>query len=422
MLFLWKAMKIVATAVGVLAVLYLIGNAGLISYTGARLEERLKKVRDAGDPVSLKDLAGPPIPAERNAAVYLRRARADLTAISKDLAPLRNKLNIADGKFSEEDVKELAAAFKAYPKLFPLLEKAADCPEYQSDLDFTAGADAFLSAFLEHVQKVREVANLFSERSLVHLAAGKRDEALRDAVRNLRLARHTEREPLLIGYLVACAVRAIGIHSANRVLRWGPVSKEARAELDAELARADDADAYVRMLKSERAYGNEMFRTNPCINWWTRAYFNDDQCFYLDLIARQIELAPKTYADALPALNRLQEETAGTWRHRLSNLFVPAATKVYEAHTRLRALVRCLRVLNALQAKAGADAKAVPKLEDLGLPAGATADPYNGKALLVRRVGCEWLIYAVGSNLTDDRGQIDNLLDVGIGPVPEDNP
>src|SRR5947209_6936504 len=228
LLILWKITKIAGTAAGALAVLYLIGNAALIGYTGSQLEQRLKAVRDAGDPVSLKDLARTDkIPPEKNAATYLSRARADLTAVSKEINPVDNRLSEGDGKLTEADRKDLRAAFAAYPKLFPLLEQAAECPDYYGDLDYTAGPEAFLPVLLEQVQKNREAANVLRFRARLRVADGQRDEALHDAVTILRLAHHGERAPLLISYLVVCALRAIGMHTANEVLRAGPVSAKA---------------------------------------------------------------------------------------------------------------------------------------------------------------------------------------------------
>jgi hypothetical protein len=415
LLILWKMTKIVGTGVLALAALYLIGNAALIVYTGAQLEQRLQAVRDAGDPVTLQDLARKDkLPPEKNAATYLSRARADLTALCKEINPIDHRL-AEDEKLSEADRKAIAKAFDAYPKVFPLLEQAAACPDYDGGLDYTTGVEAFLSVLLEQVQKHREAANALRLRARLRVAEGKYEEAMQDAVTTVWLARHVDREPLMISHLVACALRAVGMHTANDVLRAGPVSAKARAALDAELARADDTAAYVQVLKTERVYATESFRTGLCANWFTRAYLNDDQCYYYDMMARHIALAPKTYKEAVPVFDEMCDE-AKSWRHRVSSMVAPAIAKVYEASTRTRALGRCLRVFNALQQKVGPDDKTAPRLADLGLPAAATTDPYTGEPLHVRRVEGGWVVYSVGNNLTDDGGQVKDLKDVGFGP------
>ena len=83
---------------------------------------------------------------------------------------------------------------------------------------------------------------------------------------------------------------------------------------------------------------------------------------------------------------------------------------------RIRASVRTLRVLNAIQAKFAPDAKEPPKLSELGLPTEATIDPFNGQPLHVKKLPKGWLVYSVGRNLVDDGGIVDGMTDVGVGP------
>jgi hypothetical protein len=91
---------------------------------------------------------------------------------------------------------------------------------------------------------------------------------------------------------------------------------------------------------------------------------------------------------------------------------------VFQAATRQQAKIRCLRVLNAIQARVPADSNEVPKLSELGLPAEATIDPFNGEPLHVKKLPDGWLVYSVGRNLQDDGGKLDNAEgDVGVGPL-----
>ena len=45
------------------------------------------------------------------------------------------------------------------------------------------------------------------------------------------------------------------------------------------------------------------------------------------------------------------------------------------------------------------DSDQVPKLTDLGLPAQATIDPFNGEPLHVKKRPEGWMVYSVGRNL-----------------------
>jgi HAMP domain-containing protein len=412
-----KILKVTLIAVGALVALALIVNAVLVWITGSRLEAKLRALREAGDPVALQDLARPPIPADQNAATYLRRAQDDIKAINKELAPVYERMSKANDKPSAEDNKAIRAALAAYPRLFPLLEQAAACPDSNSDPDCTSGTQAFLSGQLRQVQDLwRGAVHLLAERSRLEVLDGQRDEALHDAVTILRLGRHLGHEPMLITHLVVCACQAAGVDAANRALRSGPVSAKVGADLDAELARADSSAAYVQSLKGERAYGLEACRNDFPIFWVNRAYWNNDECFYLDLIAQNIALTSQTYAEARQTLLRMQVESQ-SWLHPMSRSLIPALGKVNEADIRTRALVRCLRVLNALQQRPASPGATQPKLEDLGLPVEATIDPFNGSPLHLKMEGGGWIIYATGTNLIDDGGQLEERKDVGLGPV-----
>ncbi len=73
-----KILKWTGVAVGGLVAILLIANACFVWLTDARLERRLTAIREAGDPLSLAELAREPIPPEKNAATFLRRAEADV--------------------------------------------------------------------------------------------------------------------------------------------------------------------------------------------------------------------------------------------------------------------------------------------------------------------------------------------------------
>ena len=106
-----------------------------------------------------------------------------------------------------------------------------------------------------------------------------------------------------------------------------------------------------------------------------------------------------------------------------AKLLFPAINAFFVAHASGQAYVRTLRVLNAIQAHVPAGSNEVPKLSELGLPAEATTDPFNGEPLHVKRLPQGWLVYSVGRNLRDDDGKLDDNSDVGVGPpIPAAKP
>src|SRR5712692_5548314 len=83
-----KILKRLALALGILIAVALIANAVLVWQTGKRLEERLSKLRAAGEPLSLPELGAiPPVPGA-DAAAVLNRIEPDLKALNKELNPV----------------------------------------------------------------------------------------------------------------------------------------------------------------------------------------------------------------------------------------------------------------------------------------------------------------------------------------------
>ena len=78
-------------------------NAYFVWSTGAQLERRFAALRQAGDPVQLADLAREPVPPEKNADAFLRRAADDLDAIQKELLASYPKRGYSTGSLSPVD-------------------------------------------------------------------------------------------------------------------------------------------------------------------------------------------------------------------------------------------------------------------------------------------------------------------------------
>jgi hypothetical protein len=405
--------------------------------TDTRLERQLAAIRAAGDPIRLADLARPPLPPEKNAATFLRRAKAGVDAIQKEMGTVPHfweYLNTKD-PMPAEIQKALKAAFAAYPDVIPLLEQAAACPDYDAQWDYTVSPMELNMKMIPELQALRESGRVLQFRVRLLVAQGNYDEAARTAVVLCRLARHCRRNPLFVGYLVALTIQGVAVDNANSVLQAGPVSKGVRGALDRELAIQERMEGFAWTLKSERAFTVEMFRTLvPGRNFWlvSRSLWNRRESACLELYRAFIAMAddPRPYRDVertierqKPAETKLNMEAAPDPKSVMAALEFPLYEihkAIYAANTRTRAKIRTLRVLNALQTHLPAESGETPKLTALGLPAETTTDPFNGEPLHVKRAPQGWLVYSVGPNLQDDGGKVDDPVngDVGVGPPP----
>jgi hypothetical protein len=234
-----------------------------------------------------------------------------------------------------------------------------------------------------------------------------------------RLTRHFDRDPAIVGGLVALACRGIAIEGANEVLQSGPVGKDARDALERELSQYDVTRVYVGTLKTGLACDLDLARELPWNQHWvSRAFSYAAQSCQLDLMREYLEAASKPFYEGkapepFPAAQ-------GWWWGSPNVLVIKTLRPSLDAYRgsveNHRASIRVLRLLNALQTRVGADAGQPSKLPDLGLPSDVITDPFDGQPLRVKKLPQGWLIYSVGPNGIDDGGVLDNKTDVGLGP------
>jgi hypothetical protein len=404
--------------VGVALIWLAMANAAADS----KLEKKLAELREAGQPTSLADLARKPIPPETNAATYLRRAKSDVQAIEKMIvtageSPEVKKLQ--DAKASHEAIERSEPMMRAYRQAvaahanaFPLLEQAAACPDYDPQLDYSTDTETFFKNFLPVVQDQRSAIRALRYRALVQLAGGQREEALATCLIMLRLARHFDRNPALVGFLVAIAVRMVAVDTTNLVLQSGPLPQSAYAALEAELARHDVPRAFQQMLPTARAVEIQEFgETDP--GYLRLPMAKADQYHQLQLFDVLIESATQPYGSAQEKMDAVADRAG-----MRTELLAPALSATTGAVARSQARIRCLRVLSAILARAQTVQTDEPKLADLGLPAKATTDPFSSEPLLLKKTADGWRVYSVGPDLKDDGGELGEYFDKDIGLAP----
>ncbi|MEX2308184.1 MAG: hypothetical protein WD738_11355 [Pirellulales bacterium] len=88
-----------------------------------------------------------------------------------------------------------------------------------------------------------------------------------------------------------------------------------------------------------------------------------------------------------------------------------------EANARSIALLRSLRIYNALRQFRQQNGRESQGLHELGLPAEATIDPYTGAPLKLKLTDDEWVIYSVMENGVDDGGDFTGLKDYRVAPA-----
>lgn len=403
-------------SVGALAIAFLLFFAYFTWSTSRELERRLTELRAEGAPLSIADFARQPIPPETNAAVFLQRANDEVEAVWKELTAMHPKGSIPLLELSEAEIKKLDDLFAAHPNLMPLLEQAAACPDYDSQADVAAPPTAFLQPSYDRVSRFRDVIRLLQARSRLLTAKGRLDDAVANQILMLQLCEAWSAEPLLTSYLAGVACRGLAVAGANEILRAGPVAPASREALDAALARLDASDDLLWAIRSERAFSLSSIQDLVKKGLWVPGVMSNSVALkFLDFYDQLLEHASQPYWQS-----RYEPRFQAGWNPLdvMITLLLPAMQSTREAGERTRAISRCLRVLNAIQAHEMTEVPA--NLDGLGLPKEATIDPFNGEPLKVKKLPGGWLIYSVGKDRKDEDGMWAGKRLFGLGPVGDE--
>jgi hypothetical protein len=395
---------------GALVVFLLLLAGGFYWIAGRPLARRLAELREAGEPVCLKDLERKPVPEDQNGVTYLLEAKAEIEAVEQEIYAIEKS---SDGKNSPADMEKIHAILAAHPKILPLVQKAAAAPEFQFPLDYHVKPSQFLQdSLLPLVSIEKGYISYLNSQADDLLLQGKRDEALQTAVLMMQLTRQYDRDsPTLTFYLMNIACKNIAMNAANKILQSGPVGSKQHAALEAELAKLDTLESCRVAMKTERAYSLDATdEVSPSLlnNQW--------KLCALEMFDDFFKYSNQPYATGVNKMGLPSNMTSYSLLSGPAKLMLPACKSTIECAFRSQASVRALRIINALQSKASAEGDKIPGVAELGLPKEVGIDPFNGQAMIVKKTPEGWLVYSVGRNLQDDGGKLGVFSDVGFGP------
>ena len=152
--------------VGVFVLLHSVFVGG----TSRRIQAELARIKARGEPVSAADLAGPPIPDDRNAAIVYQQVfnlmqspalKGDLDTVEMFCAP----------DYRAKTAKEWAEATAAAGRLAEVIaitEDAGKLPECRFPVDWSQG----FSARFPHYAYLRQMARLLAVEAVVSAHSG----------------------------------------------------------------------------------------------------------------------------------------------------------------------------------------------------------------------------------------------------------
>jgi hypothetical protein len=428
----WKRLAIGAA---ILVALALIANGLMAWRVDHRLQTLIAAIRVAGDPASIADLAPEPIPDDQNAAFYLDQLKLQLAAYDKDNvrffdSPRGKAYEEADDRGDPPTAEQLAAIraiVNKYPEIDRGLAAAAACKQYASLADFSLRGNAFLDALLKlRTNPIRSAARYSDWKIKVLTADGKQEQAAELGLQQLHIARLHDAEPLLVNFLVGIAVRAIAAQGLYDAMSAGQMSPQLHAAIDEELAKHDDPQRLVQAFRTDRAYSADLTtsigldssfdKMNPVcmklVGWQIERFYVDA----LDSYDRLFDLATKSWPEICRQLGPPGSNPTPTGEGALADLLLPGLKAAYESNARSIAVLRSLRIFNALRQYAEQNGHEARGLEDLPLPKEATIDPFSGEPLKLKHTDDGWIVYSVMDNGVDDGGDFIGLKDYGVAP------
>jgi len=155
-----------------------------------------------------------------------------------------------------------------------------------------------------------------------------------------------------------------------------------------------------------------LFPQSTVFSWITKWKTKDWQCDMLDYYDGVIGRTASPWYQTRGSMPQTSV-ASGTL---VSQLF-PAVQAVYQASNRDQALLRCLRILNALEDYKAVHGHEANSLTDLSLPPQATIDPFSGVPLKLKNTAKGWIIYSVMDNGVDDNGDFKDMKDWGLAPA-----
>lgn len=239
---MWKLLLPLAAAFGTSNLI-----VGLFADTEVRRE--LARIRAAGQPIALSDLAQPRVDPARNPAfVYIREANALSQLDERMLSDFTSRDPARKARVSTASVRR--ALSQAEDEL-ARVRRASALPRCQFPVNWTGGADAQFP----HYAGARRLARILGAHARLCAIDGRRREAMADVAAILGIARHVGQEPVLLASLVEYAIISTARATLQNVLReCSPRPSECTSVVEA-LAGMDLRTAMVRMLEGERCLG-----------------------------------------------------------------------------------------------------------------------------------------------------------------------
>jgi len=363
-------------------------HTGLNVYANLKIAAEIKKVRQRGEPVTLEELAGLPIPDEQNAIPLYQEAFDRIGKYQNTLNTYAERTSKDYSHWTLEDQEGVRAILAPLDDTFDIIHQASLRPDYWIDVSqFWRNKDyAFTSHFGRAVR-------LLSLKAAVEKADEKMEKAIETVLDGFAMARAVGCVRGLMSSLIRLASDTIMLNRLENFLT------------DQEIAPETYERLYATLREQQKSLNLD---------------FVGERCISYSLVAEQSYLRHPFLK--LSSVGRLKAFTF------MSQLAKEPYWEVGETSQPQGIYIGFVRRMTNERAKHGAAEIAVAlrmyrnqhghyptSLSDL-VPSIVTelpVDPFTGKDFGYRLEGEGFVVYSVGANKVDERGLLEDSRDVG---------
>jgi hypothetical protein len=258
-----KIVKWIGIGLGGLVLLVFGVRIILVLVFGAQLRATLRELKAQGVPLTVAEIAPPPVPDAENAALPVKEALALIpdrtntnpgalkslfTLIETNISPGKTETDIS--VWTEVQREEGAKLVKSdeVKNLYDLFEKAAARPRYNNNLDYSQGP----AMLLPNLGKYRNALRLLAVKAGFEAQGGQNDRILDTILTGLKLNNKLKEEPTLISQLVRVACDHILIEELERQADGSALPADQVSSVIAELASHADQAVWVKTMDAER--------------------------------------------------------------------------------------------------------------------------------------------------------------------------
>lgn len=386
-----------------------------MNYTAGQKVVRMREeIVKAGNPIHLKDLYKENVPNQDNAYIEFEKWKdgirvADL-AVSGDANEQLPFLS--ESKLSPDQLTELESIMASHQLMIDELIQAGNKKRLRIPIDID-NSEGVLREILERSREFRSLARVLSANVRLKTAQGKQTEAIDSAGAILNWSQLIANQPTMVSYLVATAVRGIGIHHAAEVLYAGPIDDASLKSLEDVLLAFDTNNQWKRVIYSEIPFFVDVFHPTVPIatrHFWFSLQSEADYLYTMKTVAEKQLVQDGIFVNVMPSK---ESDFGKSWM--LSSV-MPAMNATQEATKRVDAQTRCLLALLQWRRQGGTGIE----IKDLNLNGSWAKDPYDGGSLKFQTSEFGPILYVSGNNRLDDGGGkaiLGDQKDVGIMPM-----